>query len=344
MLKRPTVLILGAGAGVDIDMLVGEKLSAAIAEKLDIRFDANKLISGQPEVVASLRSYAKLQNAQFNEYRTAGVLIKKGVHYSRSIDSFINSHRHNEKLAICAKLGIIHTIFQYERGSAIYRKERRDAFRDEAKVRNSWLGDLFNLLIRDVYVEGNLSEVFTNLTIINFNYDRCIEQFFFYALCDWSQKSEDVIGGIVSKLRIYHPYGAVGDMPWKQGNLPKADFGGEEDDTRLDRFVGGIKTFHEQIEEADELRLIREILWRAKDIIFLGFHFHEQNMDLLQVVAERRQDVPRIYATVLGRSSTDASVIQGRIKKALGSDPGGDLMRVLATDCRALFKEYQAQW
>jgi hypothetical protein len=177
MLKRPTVLILGAGAGVDIDMLVGEKLSAAIAEKLDIRFDANKLINGQPEVVASLRNYAKLQNAQFNEYRTAGVLIKKGVHYSRSIDSFINSHRHNEKLAICAKLGIIHTIFQYERGSAIYRKERRHAFRDETKVRNSWLGDLFNLLIRDVYVEGNLSEVFTNLTIINFNYDRCIEQF-----------------------------------------------------------------------------------------------------------------------------------------------------------------------
>src|SRR4051812_43014657 len=109
MLRRPTVLILGAGAGVDIEMLVGEKLSAEIGEKLNIRFD-HKLISGHPDVVESLRHVANEAGVGFNEYRKAAALIKQGVHYSRSIDSFINSHKHNDKLAICAKLGIIHTI------------------------------------------------------------------------------------------------------------------------------------------------------------------------------------------------------------------------------------------
>src|SRR5256885_1549853 len=90
MLRRPTVLILGAGAGVDLNMLVGEKLSAEIAQKLDIRFDFNKLKSGQPEIVGSLTHYAKERKIDFNEFRQAGLLIKQGVHYSRSIDSFIN--------------------------------------------------------------------------------------------------------------------------------------------------------------------------------------------------------------------------------------------------------------
>lgn len=344
MLRRPTVLILGAGAGVDLNMLVGEQLSAEIAEKLDIRFDLNRLKSGHPEVAASLNHYANERKVDFNEFRQAGVLIKQGVHYSRSIDSFINSHKHNDKLAICAKLGIIHTIFAYERSSAVYRKQRRDGFRDEAKARSSWLSDLFNILIRDVYVEENLDKVFTNLTIINFNYDRCIEQFLFHALGDWSQKSEGVIAEIVSKLRIYHPYGVVGEMPWKQGNMPKADFGGEEFDNRLDRFVEGIRTFHEQIEEGEELYWMRDTLWRAKDIIFLGFHFHEQNMDLLQVVEEKRKEAPRIYATVLGRSAADVEVIRGRIKQSLRSDPGGDLIRTVGGDCKVLFGEYQAHW
>jgi len=133
-------------------------------------------------------------------------------------------------------------------------------------------------------------------------------------------------------------------MPWKQGNMPKAEFGGEEFDTQLDRFVEKIKTFHEQIEEGEELYWMRDALWRAKDIIFLGFHFHEQNMDLLQVFDEKRTEVPRIYATVLGRSGANVDVIRGQIKQSLRSDSGGDLIRTVANDCKALFREYQAHW
>jgi hypothetical protein len=97
MLRRPTVLILGAGAGVDLDMLVGEKLSAEIADKLDIRFDdRDRLKSGHPEVTESLRRFARGREINFNEFRQAAVLIKQGVHYSGSIDSFINSHKHRK--------------------------------------------------------------------------------------------------------------------------------------------------------------------------------------------------------------------------------------------------------
>ena len=343
MLKAPTVFVLGAGAGVDIEMLVGETLSTQIGDKLDIRFETGHLKYGNPDVVESLRHYTNERKENFNEYRQAGVLIKKGVHYSRSIDSFINSHKHNEKLAVCAKLGIVHTIFEYERRSAVYRPPNK-SFKNEDKVRSSWLSELFNLLLRDIYVAENLHEVFKNLTIINFNYDRCIQQFFFHALCEWSQKSESEIAAIVGKLRIYHPYGTVGELPWSQGNKPKAEFGGEEHDDRLDRYIASIKTFHEQIEEGDELNMMRQAVWAAKRVIFLGFHFHPQNMDLLQLPEATKEMLPRVFATVKERSRADIDVIVGRIKQSLRRTAAGDIVRTFEGDCKGLFREYQAMW
>jgi len=62
----------------------------------------------------------------------------------------------------------------------------------------SWLSDFFYLLLEGIIVDKNLSDIFNNLTIINFNYDRCIAQFLFYALCGWSQKNEGTIAGVIN--------------------------------------------------------------------------------------------------------------------------------------------------
>src|SRR6476661_8973738 len=111
MLKEPTVFVIGAGAGWDIDMPLGSTLSSQIASKLDIRYDVYTKISGDDEIAEALKRYVKTHNGgDFNDWRAAGVSIKDGVQYTRSIDNFVNSHSNNEKLAVCAKLGILHTI------------------------------------------------------------------------------------------------------------------------------------------------------------------------------------------------------------------------------------------
>jgi hypothetical protein len=346
MLKAPTVFVLGAGAGFDVGMPLGDTLSDQIAAKLDIRFDANHLVSGQPDIVESLRRYARERGEPLTEYRQSAVQIKKGVHYSRSIDSFINSRRDDKKLAVCAKLGIIHTILEHERRSALNRKSGRENFHDETKVRQSWLPDFFNLLISDIYVQENLSAIFSNLTIINFNYDRCIEQFLYYALADWAQKSQGVIEGLMRSLRIYHPYGVVGEPLWSADrNKPKEAFGGEEHDDHLDRLVESIKTFHEQVEEGEELAKMREALVAADRIIYLGFHFHKPNMDLMQV-GERKQrgHLPRAFATVKNRSGEDIALIIDRIKKSTHLENAGNVVFTVNGGCKELFREYEARW
>ena len=70
-------------------------------------------------------------------------------------------------------------------------------------------------------------DIFKHLTIVNFNYDRCVEHFLFHAMQAWSLKDEREIAELMKGLNIYHPYGSVGDLPWQSGD--GIEFGGEVD-------------------------------------------------------------------------------------------------------------------
>src|SRR5437764_1244584 len=137
MLRAPTVFVIGAGAGVDIDMPLGDKLSSEVAEKLDLRGQSDEKL-GNRDVEVALKRYVKNRHGNlslYNEYRAAGTTIKKGVHYAGSIDNFVNSHKDNDKLTVCAKLGILHTIIERERGCALFKESPLRPFCGDEKVR-----------------------------------------------------------------------------------------------------------------------------------------------------------------------------------------------------------------
>jgi hypothetical protein len=78
MLRQPTVIVVGAGAGVDIDMPVGSVLSGTIASKLNIRFDAGQRVSGDDIIADALRRVAKERGDNFNEWRAAACAVASG--------------------------------------------------------------------------------------------------------------------------------------------------------------------------------------------------------------------------------------------------------------------------
>jgi len=96
-----------------------------------------------------------------------------------------------------------------------------------------------------------------------------------------------------SSLVIYHPYGQVGFMPWDDGN-PKVNFGGT-DYGDIVGLSGQIRTFNEQMEDKVQLDEIRQRVADAKRIVFLGFHFHNQNMELLKAPGPNRGDIVNAY-------------------------------------------------
>jgi hypothetical protein len=59
MIRHKTLFVIGAGAGFDVDMPLGSKLSEVIAEKLNIKFPDYNTASGDKDIVEALRLRAK---------------------------------------------------------------------------------------------------------------------------------------------------------------------------------------------------------------------------------------------------------------------------------------------
>lgn len=121
ILPRKTLFIVGAGAGVELDLPLGDALSAEIARKTDIRFDdfGSKQISGDLFLLDTLRRIEKSRGEHVNILRAAGCLIKEEVSYSRSIDSFLNTHKENENLKLRAKLALVRGISEHDEGQRL---------------------------------------------------------------------------------------------------------------------------------------------------------------------------------------------------------------------------------
>jgi hypothetical protein len=295
--------------------------------------------------VDALRHRAKDEHRDLNEYRHAGVNVSKGIGYTRSIDSYLNAHSGDELVTVCAKLAIIHTILHYEKNSALFIDETKSPpdFRGRPKVMASWFAGLMFLLTDGIKKNENLDNIFLNVAFVNFNYDRCLEQFLWLALQDLYLISEEKAAELMKGLTIIHPYGVVGQLPW-QGRR-RIPFGHKLPAENLVAAAENIRTFNEQVEDEEMLKVLGVEVSAAQRIIFLGSHYHQQNMDLLKAALPARGGGVTVYGTGVGRSDSDINIIQSQVSAML-SPRGGAVHHYVSNrlDCSGLFKEFGTTW
>lgn len=346
MFSVPTVIVIGAGAGKELNMPAGSDLSSEIAEKLYImhRRYGPELDSGDYQLSALLQQIARKRKENYEDWRTAAIAVSRGISYTRSIDAYLNAHRDDEKIKVCGKLAITQLILAHEKDSYLYIDPHNPAkgFRDRTQVEKSWLSDFIFLLQDRIIKNENLENIFDNLCVINFNYDRCIEQFLFQVLQPLYRIDQDRASQLLQRFVIYHPYGQVGFMPWENG-IPKVSFG-VADYGDMIGLSEQIRTFNEQMEDRQELAEIRRRVAEAQRIIFLGFHFHTQNMELLNATPPARGGTVFAYATAFDRSAADRILIDEQIRRMLAGRGGTWDVHAQDQDCKGLFKDYGATW
>lgn len=343
MLPVPTVFVLGAGAGVDIDMPVGSTLSDKIAEKLSIVFDewGSKQTHGDRAIAEVLREYAgSLNLPSWNDWRLAGCGVASGINYTRSIDAYINMHKDNEKIKLCAKLAIVRSILEYEHHSAAFVKDDgAQQWRDPVKVKASWMSDLLYILQDGIVAGETFDKLFDNCCFVNFNYDRCLEQFMLKAVRDLTQRKEPEVEALIQKVKILRPYGSVGSLFHSPGTR-HVKFG-NSDYNDLMGLSNEIRTFNEQLDDTDELQALGEEISKADRIVFLGFHFHGQNMRLLRAAEPHRKGKINIYATAYQRSHPDVDLIYRHLSEMMAPRGGELTSKVMPNlDCKSMFRDY----
>lgn len=148
---------------------------------------------------------------------------------------------------------------------------------------------------------------------------------------------------LMGTLKIFHPYGVVGHLPWskekRQVGFGVVNYG---DMVGLSQ---EIRTFNEKIEEGGDLKSMRDEVSAADRIVFLGFHFHPQNIELLKATPPARGSTVDLYATAKDRSSADKLLLDDKIRAMLQERGGSWNVNVERDyDCKKLVKDFGATW
>lgn len=337
MFRHKTVLILGAGASCEADLPAGDRLRELIVNSLQSTDVAGSFRDARTEYAVKSKAQQLGGVNRWPEflpsYRNAARIIIEGLPLAPSIDHFLDTHAGNKEVELLGKLAIASTILEAERSSRLAPQRTTGVALDPNAIQGTWYTAFMRMVTQAVH-RDKINEVFRNLTMISFNYDRCIEHFLFIALQAYFAIDQKAATKALSGLKVIHPYGLVGTLPWQRGDM-SVPFGGSNDDNLLD-VAESIQTFTETVESGTASEICVAIA-EAESIAFLGFGYHRQNMKLLR--PRYSTHARRVFATMGGISAWDKATALDLIRTVF-RDAQPEIYDHART-CSALFDEYR---
>jgi len=336
-LARNTIYVVGAGASCEAGLPTGEGLKGRIADLLNMRFECYQQQSGDYEIFEALKQYA---GSQINEYAKECRHISANMPLAISIDNFIDTEKNNDKLALCGKLAIVKSILQAEKDSLLYfDKFGRERTIDFSSLDKTWYLSFFRTLTENSTAD-QLKTRFSAITLVIFNYDRCIEHFLLHALMSYYRLNEQSAAELINCLKIIHPYGVVGSLKWQdRASSTKIEFGGEIHLNQLINYAERIRTFTEGA-LSEQIQQLHYNMEHTERLVFLGFVFHRLNMELLDTDPisgyENALNVD-CYATAFETAKSDQGSIHSSIQHLY---QGNINISIENISCGKLFADY----
>ena len=313
MTAAKTVFVVGAGASCEYGFPSGIALKQSISSSLA------RLVSQEPDT--PMRDV--LDIAAHKEAKDVSVYVKTAQEISRalplalSIDNYLHTHRGDKVIEQVGKLAIVQTILNAERRSKLYFKPTADF--NFSNVEDTWLTKLMQLLNESNTIDS-LKARLASITFVVFNYDRCIEHFLFNAIKTFYGVPWDVAAEVAMGIRIYHPYGTVGEYPFNPSmQAAGTPYGADLRRDSLLEVAQGIKTFTEGTDDRlSDILAIREHIANASKLIFLGFAFHPINIELLaRNKNTSMSNDSSCFGTVYGMSESNMRLINEDVTKKI---------------------------
>lgn len=330
MFRDDIVFVVGAGASKELNFPIGSELAAQIIDNLEVVGDRHD------RRLNDRSCHGKLQEKGgevVQKLLAAAGMISRGLLHAQSIDAFIDMHSNNQDVATLGKLQIAMSILRIEASS--------DLFVDDSNIHNRvdfsrkfaascWLRPFTEMLLEKSHA-SDTSNLGQNITLICFNYDRCIEQYLAAAIENTLAVRSEVAHEIVGRMNIIHPYGSIGKLP-PRGSGPGpgvVPFGAKHS---VDHWsiARNLSTFTEEMTDTESLGKIHDAVLRARQILFLGFSFQPQNMRLLTPttpITNRR--VIRCYSTGIGFHELAHEALNNRVLSLLGENRSIGSSRIL---------------
>ena len=344
MFKSKTVFVIGAGASEEADLPIGKTLTDSIAALVDFKVEHfETLTRGDQQLYNVIKMMVQddPQRWKDNHLLRSGHELAEAMKLAPSIDTFLQTHKNNQEFKVLGKLGIAKAILQAENSSKMAPTGENYQPFEMRLLADTWYLSLAQHLFSGVPADDP-GLAFKNVSFIVFNYDRCLELFLRRAVKVYFPQY-DGIEELMSKVDIVHPYGSLGAL--RDSGEDGVPYGHSR--SNIMGMANRILTFSETIEDDDRVDKMKALVKHAETLIFLGFAFHEQNMDLLGEDVpknEKQNAIERVYATTYGVSESDQQIIRGQIGRMLKGRPikARDTYSIVTFDgkCKKLFAEY----
>jgi hypothetical protein len=337
--------VIGAGASSEAGMPTGYGLKKEIADALAFEVDRfGRLAGGASAIREAMYELAQRPEAKgdINAYLQSALLIRNAMPQAPSIDNFIDTHRADPKIAECGKLAIALEILKAERASKLYVDPsniyNRLAFAD---IEDTWFSAFFQLLALSTQLK-DLPQRLSRVKIVSFNYDRTFEHFLHQAIQNYYGCSSEESAKVLGSLTILHPYGSVGSLPWQLAGKHSVPFGEEIWKDTLLAVASTLRTFTEGTNSADsQIDEIRSAVHNAEKLVFLGFAYHELNLEVLfgAESAGPIRHLMQIYGTAQGLSESNKKTIASELAN-LGKCDASQVILRRELSAAALLPEY----
>jgi hypothetical protein len=325
VLKGPTTFVLGAGASFELKLPTGDGLQSRISELLQVSPDRRPRISND-RIWEALEPTLQQNNAnwtvQAHALTTAAQKITMGLPSAASIDNFLHTHRNDKGIIQLGKLAITLAILEAESSSHISSTKYSPDPQRPPFLRKEYQSSWYFSFIR-MLTMGTLSDdphaLLKNIKFVVFNYDRCLELTLLRAVQGYYTLDEANAANVLKSVEIIHPYGNIGTLPAFAKN--GVAFGDVNAD--LLTISASLKTFTEAV-DTTIVEKAKDAIATAETLVFMGFGFLPQNMDLLQ--PEDGISATRIHATTCGFSLPDRVVIAEQLRRFVKKSPDVDLV------------------
>jgi hypothetical protein len=272
------VIIVGAGASKEVGLPLGFELKNQISSILH-PFIVNNFLSIDDTFSQTMESLFSDRAKDFPAFKIAAKKIYDGLPLAISIDNLLDAHKDDLFANKCGKVAIAQAILNAERNSSIFIDETTQNRIDFNLVEGTWFSEFHKLLTENCQYD-NLKYRLSHINIINFNYDRCIEHFFYYALKTYYTLSDKQAKDVINIFNVFHPYGSIGNLPFSN-SASYLKFGEQPTIHNLFNASQNLSTFTEDTNPLKD-HMYKKLIAEANKIVFIGFAYHPQNLALLQ--------------------------------------------------------------
>jgi len=248
MIKKRMVFVIGAGANTTYGFPTGLELTQETTQRSVQNYD-------------DMRRLVELTGHDEQRFVSFGrSLFLSGFN---SVDAFLQ--RRGDLVEI-GRIMIAYALIQKENA------------KDNLFKYDGWLRYVYSKM------DAPLNEYAANaVSFITFNYDRCIEHFFFTALKVSNNRKDEEIAHILRQIPIIHLHGSLGRLPWQDGPGDAHAYGAPLSSASLKIAAQGVKIIHEDITDGrdKDFDAAKSLISDADLVVFLGFGFNSLNVTRL---------------------------------------------------------------